>query len=249
MSRTAPAPSPRQARRRRPPALDPAKVKARRRYLRLSTSALAASLGTSTGVIDRLEDGAGQEKLDLAFVCDLARSLGVHVGELVVDPDQPADPEPAPADGPVAADARHLGAVVAGCSGWVNVDDLCDHLGWPLGRVLEALSVVEEQAPAIGLHLSWLGAGVALVPGQAATQVATATATGGRRGFDVDACRLLYRLAHGHKETLLRRETTFAHRRLIATGLAQLGGPDHDTTLELTAEGRYNLGLVDRPPK
>ena len=235
---------PRPPRRRREVVLDPAVVRSRRHFLRLSTSALATALGTSPGVIIRIEEGHGQEKLDLAFVADLSRCLGMGVAELIAPATgvlQGAEEEEAAL--PLTTDAQQLGSMIAAASGWVGVDDLCDDTGWKIDRVLTALSEIEGRAPLVGLRLAWLGWDVALVAAHPSMRAPATKPAGYRRGVEIDGCRLLYRLTQGHTETLLRRELPAARRRLISLGLAQNGGAKHDAALELTEEARFNLCL------
>jgi transcriptional regulator with XRE-family HTH domain len=255
--------APRNARRRRRLVLDPARITVRRRALGLSSSALAAALGTSPGVILRLEAGASQDRLDLAFVADLARVLGCLVADLVVRsaeiPDvafnatgvDDADADMLETDGGVAdgesrqdpTDAQAVGSALAAAAGWVGVEDLCAHFGWSLERTLEALAAVEVSAPRVGLALAWLGDDVRLVPLVADPGTVAVSGARARRGLDRDGARLLYRLSRADGEKMIRRHPVMTRQRLVAMGLAKVGGPDHDTTLEISAEGRYNLCL------
>lgn len=235
--------TPRPARRRRHPVLDPERVRARRRELRLSTAALASALGTSAGVIARIEEGHGQEKLDLAFVDDLARSLGLPVAELIVDSAQGGQGAAPRVSREPDQDAVKLGSMVMHASGWIGVDDMCETLGWTIDRVLEGFSVLEELAPTLGLQLAWLGSDVSLVPAFTRETMPKPKSAGARHGLEIDGCRLLYRLSQGHSEHLLRRETESARRRLIALGLAANSGAAHNVTLELTDEARFSLCL------
>lgn len=231
--------------------LDPERVAARRRSLRLSVAALAAPLGTSSGVLLRLEHGDSQEHLDLAFVADLARALGCPAADLMAHADfvvHGGEPAPIESLPDVPTDAQILGSVLFAAAGWIGVDDCCAHLSWPMDRVTDALRAFEHCAQGIGLRVAWNGDDVRLLPAHQDPGTPQPRAARGRRGVDAELAALLHRLARGDGETMVRRHSQIAQARLVALGLARAEATACDTGLALTDLARFNLCLSDEAP-
>ena len=161
-------------------AVDPDGVRDRRFVARLSEFDVADACGVESSVIRRLERGADQSYYTLGFVDDLAKLLGCHITDLLLDPEDRRGthdlPEPAtPTEG---HDRAAAGALLAGITEPVGVSTLADALRWPLVRTLAALELLEQSLPLVGQCLVWISDShvkvIAAIPDEHAADVLAA---------------------------------------------------------------------------
>lgn len=132
--------------------ISPDIVRQRRKALRIPIATLASALGVSSGVIDHLEAGGEQNHITLGLVHDLARVLGLHVRELLIEPSTPAT---TPHDTVDPDDPTTVGRILADV-GPVHADELAEALSWTRSRTMYALALLEERLPTVGQRLAWL---------------------------------------------------------------------------------------------
>ena len=133
--------------------IDASRIRARRFELGVSEHALAAALGVEPGVIRRLERGVHQNEMNLEFVVELARVLGLALAELLVE--APQTDTAVPVD---AADVAVLGTIVAKRAGEpLNLDRAGELCGWTLTRTLAAVDGLEAALAKVGQCLAWVG--------------------------------------------------------------------------------------------
>lgn len=143
--------------------LDPTKIRRYRIRQGWGEHTLSAVLGVSIRATYRLEHGADQRLLTLAFVDDLTKSLGCTITDLLAD--QPTPTPPNNPDNVTNNDPATVGAVLATNGGPVHIDTLATSLNWTLERLNIALDTLETRLAATGQRLAWhLDTHVALSP-------------------------------------------------------------------------------------
>lgn len=131
-------------------ALDSEKIRQRRIAAELGVQQLADVVAaSSTETIWRLEHGADQGQLSLAFVARIAGALGATIGELLVDGQQP--------EGEPDDDAATVGALLAAAERWCPVDHLATACGWSPDRTADALEALADRLELTGQRLARAG--------------------------------------------------------------------------------------------
>jgi len=231
--------------------LDPVKVRQARIRQGWAERNLSGTLGVSTQVLVRLEHGANQRYLTLAFLNQLASILGVTIAELTYDP--VAVPTQPTADTIESDDPATVGAVLAQTHSAVQLDTLATALIWTLPRVLLALDQLDTLLEPTGQRLCWhhdTHVQLANRPVADTTAAVVAASTLSENGPDLPEARLLAKLAttgpvHSHLES------RFAVMRLSAAGFIDTSvitgdRPANDRGAEgarLTELARFNLVL------
>jgi len=203
--------------------LDGRLVRQRRFALGISSRVLASALGVSQQVVYRLEHGMRQNDLDVTFLDTLAAAVGLSVRELLVDDGGGRVKETDP-DGLDAADARHIGALLAAAADWVFVDEVADALGWTVARAALALAALEPSLSDVGQRLAWLGdREVRLAAwGDESGAVGRVSARAvSSWGITAQEAHLLYEAVHDSPTSSGRgrRGALLATRRLVSAGI------------------------------
>lgn len=226
--------------------LDGQVVRRRRLTIGLDLSNLAAALGVTGQVVNRLEHGSRQNPLTVSFIVDLAHALGLDPVDLI-EPPAPTTP----GDLVDTTDAATAGSILAETAGWADIDDLTDALDWTLGRTLVALDALDAALCASGQRLAWLADREVRIVGKATERHAVAKVTGRhieRRGVTRDEAMTLHLLVEGRSRApvaALGPAMRMSLARLGAAELIQTDVPVHDQYQQTKLEGDEKLRLSD----
>lgn len=209
--------------------LDPVKLRNARIDAGITDSTLSGALGVAVNVIRSLEHGSDQCYLNLRFVRDLARALGVEPCDLFVDTTDPDRTAGSP-DAVGVDDAATVGAVLAETAELTAVDTLASALGWTSSRTLIALDDLESRMVAVGQRLRWLH--------DSHVEVCAATTPEG-----VSASLSGRSVA----ENGLRRREVALLAELVERPLHRVADIDKLTLRRLRLAGLIETGVVDDP--
>lgn len=231
--------------------LDGSFIRRRRAELGLSVREVAKHLRVSGPVVSAIEAGTNHDDVSLAHLLRLARVLAVESTTLFA-----AEAASRPPDGPAKvpeaaeADAATVGALLDAAGILTPLDALRDALGWPASRLRNALELLEERLPSVGLRLHRLHSDVRIV--RAAEPVPTTALAEvirkhlNRDGLSLSEGRVLYRYVCGNPPTEPSHAETVATGTLTNAALVVPAAVDPNT-LVVADEVRFSLLLNDQP--
>ena len=167
-------------------------IRLRRAELGLSSRAIAAALGVTGSVVQRLEAGDNHLDVTMGLLVKLAAVLAVDVVDLV-------SPTPSESsEGTVASDVAAVGALLHAAGVSTPAGALRDSLGWDQARLIAAIEGLDEQLRSVGMRLKKNGVGHVIVRDLATTSPDTLAklirAHVTRDGLNRTEAALLYRI-------------------------------------------------------
>jgi transcriptional regulator with XRE-family HTH domain len=183
----------------------------------LSHRALGDRLGVSAGVIARLEQGFGHNRLTLDRLARLASALGTTPAALLARPDETALP---------GSDDIKVEAAIAGSSTLLSPEELARGLNWTLARTHRALRQLRGRLKSTGLDLHRTQNGYSLIHRDAALSTVErrrlASARIGRRGIRLAEARVLRLALFGRLNTAWEQHAR-AYERIALGSMLKAG--------------------------